>query len=280
MALTVLKGLPVLANPPVSVYSAGSASIWRAGLKEIVTLTGMILVSSPLKEYDKRIEILTREQGRIPAFAQGARKQNSALSACTVPFTFGEFQVYEGRNSYSLKSGIINSYFGSLANDYDLLCYASYFTEIARYLTRENVRADGELLLLYITFKALQAGKVPVQLIRRIFELRFMAVQGEAPGVFACVRCGNTDAYNVYMAEGGLVCADCQKKDIQLKNYYPVKLSTDARYALQYIISSPFEKLYSFNLSGSVMAEVNGFMEKYLSRYLPHHFKSAEFLMT
>ena len=61
-----------LIKPPVSVYSAGSAGIWRAGLREIVTLTGMVLVSSPLKEYDKRIEILTREQGRIPAFAQGA----------------------------------------------------------------------------------------------------------------------------------------------------------------------------------------------------------------
>ena len=43
----------------LAVTSAGSASIWRAGLREIVTLTGMILVSSPLKEYDKRIEILT-----------------------------------------------------------------------------------------------------------------------------------------------------------------------------------------------------------------------------
>ena len=77
---------------------------------------------------------------------------------------------------------------------------------------------------------------------------------------------------------GGLVCEDCQKKDIQLKGHYPVKLSADARYALQYIISSPFEKLYSFNLSDSVMAEVDGFVEKYLARYLPHHFKSEEFL--
>lgn len=269
-ALTVLAGL--------AFSLVVSARTWRAVLKEIITLTGMVLVSSPLKEYDKRIEILTRERGRIPAFAQGARKQNSALSACTVPFTFGEFQVYEGRSSYSLKSGIIADYFGSLAGDYDLLCYASYFTEIARYLTRENVKADEELILLYITFRALQAGKVPLKLIRRIFELRFMAIQGEAPGVFACVRCGNTEAYNIYMAEGGLLCEDCQKKDIRLKGHYPVKLSTDARYTLQYIISSPLKRLYSFNVSDSVMAEVDGFMEKYLARYLPHHFKSAEFL--
>lgn len=274
--VVVLEGLSVLARQ--AFRGAGSVSIWRAGLKEIVTLTGMVLVSSPLREYDKRIEILTRERGRIPAFAQGARKQNSALSACTVPFTFGEFQVYEGRTSYSIKSGIIADYFGSLAGDYDMLCHASYFTEIARYLTRENVKADEELLLLYITFRALQAGKVPLKLIRRIFELRFMAIQGEAPGVFACVCCGNTDAYNVYMAEGGLVCENCQKKDIKLKEHYPVRLSADARYTLQYIISSPLKKLYSFNVSDSVMTEVDSFMVKYLTMYLPHHFKSAEFI--
>lgn len=248
-------------------------------MKEIVTLTGMVLVSSPLKEYDKRIEILTRERGRIPAFAQGARKPNSALSACTVPFTFGQFEVYEGRNSYSLKSGIIGNYFGSLAEDYDLLCYASYFTEIARHLTRENVKADGELLLLYITFRALQTGKVPVKLIRRIFELRFMAIQGEAPNVFSCVRCGKSEASDIYMAEGGLVCKECVENDSQLKGRYPVKLSPGAKYALQYIISSQFNKLYTFNVSDSIMGEINNFMEKYLARYLPHHFKSAEFLI-
>ena len=69
---------------------------------DVITLTGMILVAAPIKEYDKRIELLTKERGRISAFAQGARKQNSALSACTIPFTFREFQLYEGRSSYNL----------------------------------------------------------------------------------------------------------------------------------------------------------------------------------
>lgn len=247
-------------------------------MKEAVTLTGMVLVSSPVKEYDKRIEILTRERGRIPAFAQGARKQNSALSACTVPFTFGNFQIYEGKNAYSVKSGEIENYFGSLADNYDALCYASYFTEVARYLTRENVRADAELLLLYITFKALQTGLVPAKLIRRIFELRIMSLQGERPELFLCVRCGSAEAFDVYIAEGGLICQSCVNKDTGLKERYPLKLSYDARYALQYIISSQPQKLYSFNVSDSVMAEIDSFMAKYLARYLPHHFNAVDFL--
>ncbi len=252
--------------------------VWGMELKDTVTLTGMVLVSSPVKDYDKRIEILTRERGRIPAFANGARKPNSPVSACTVPFTFGSFQVYEGRESYTLKSGAIDNYFGSLAEDYNSLCYASYFTEVERYLTREGIRADNELMLLYITFRALQAGIVPPRLIRRIFELRFMSVQGEAPGISACIRCGNKDAYNVYMAEGGLICKECAGKMPGLKEHHPLTLGYDARYALQYIISSPFNKLYSFNVSWQVMDEIDRFMKIYLARYLPHSFNSAKFI--
>ncbi len=247
-------------------------------LRETITLTGMVLVSSPVKEYDKRIEILTRECGRIPAFAQGARKQNSALSACTVPFTFGSFEVYEGRNAYSVKSGTIENYFGSLTDNYDSLCYASYFTEVARYITRENVRADAELLLLYITFKALQAGLVPTKLIRRIFELRIMSEQGEGLGLFSCIRCGNADAFDVYISEGGLICKDCAKKDSELKKRHPFRLSYDTKYTLQYIMSSKPQKLYNFNVSDQVMAELDKFMTVYLARYIPHHFNSLDFL--
>ena len=80
-------------------------------MRETVVLTGMILTASPMKEYDRRVELLTRERGRISAFAQGARRVNSALSACTIPFTFGEFTIYEGCNSYNVKSAVIQKFF-------------------------------------------------------------------------------------------------------------------------------------------------------------------------
>ena len=104
-------------------------------MAETVTFTGMVLIASPMKEYDKRIEVLTKERGRISAFARGARKPNSALSACTVPFTFGKFTFYEGRNAYNLVSGEIGTYFEEITTDYDALCYASYFAEMIQYFS-------------------------------------------------------------------------------------------------------------------------------------------------
>lgn len=246
---------------------------------DVITLTGMILVAAPIKEYDKRIELLTKERGRISAFAQGARKQNSALSACTIPFTFGEFQLYEGRSSYNLQSAVISNYFGEIAQDYDALCYASYFAEVAQYLSRENIEAGNELNLIYITLKAIIAGKVPLKLIKIIYEMRYLALEGEGIELFTCLHCGTEDAYDVYMREGGLICAECASKDKNLMNEYPIRLSHDARYTLQYILSSRVEKLYMFTVSDEVLEELQHFMKRYLARYMPHRFKTLDFIL-
>lgn len=248
-------------------------------MRETVTLTGMILTASPMKEYDRRVEILTRERGRISAFAQGARKAGSALSACTLPFTFGEFMVYEGRNSYNVKGGTIQKFFGDIAEDYDMTCYASYFAELAQYFTRENMEASEELLLLYMTLLALQNGRVPMKLVRVIYEMRMMMISGQGLELFQCLRCHRTDTRAVYFAAGGLVCEECAAKDSVLAKAYPLMLSKDALYSLQYILSAPLERLYSFTVTEEVQSELEHFMRGYLGRYLPHRFKSLEFLL-
>ena len=249
-------------------------------MSDTVTLTGMVLVASPLKEYDRRIEILTRERGRISAFARGARKANSPLSACTIPFTYGEFTLYQGKTSYNLQSASIGKYFGDIANDYDKTCYASYFAEMAAYFTRENLEAPQELLLLYVTLAALQHGQVPLPLTKVIFEMRMMRIAGQGIELFECLGCQKTETRDVYFQAGGLLCPECAAKEKETRDSYPFTLSADALYALQYILSVPLEKLYSFRVTDEVQQELERFMQSYLGRFLPHKFKSLEFIFS
>ena len=61
-------------------------------MQEYVEVMGLVVKSAPMGEYDKRVTILTRERGKIAAFARGARRPGSKLMARTNPFCFGTFK--------------------------------------------------------------------------------------------------------------------------------------------------------------------------------------------
>lgn len=80
-------------------------------------VTGLVLSVSPIGEYDKRLVVLTKEHGKISAFARGARRPTSPLLACTQPFTFGSFCIYKGRSSYTISQIEVQNYFIELQED-------------------------------------------------------------------------------------------------------------------------------------------------------------------
>lgn len=213
-------------------------------MRETVTLTGMVLISAPSGEYDRRLVLLTRERGRITAFSHGARKPGNRLMAASRPFSFGNFTLYEGRSAYNMESAQIINYFDELSADMEAACYGSYFLETADYFGMENLDGTELLKLLYQSLRALTHASIPNRLVRRVFELKTMVINGEY-----------TDAP-------------------------PVPASDSCCYAWEYVIYSPVESLYKFALKDAVLKEFENAVENSRRRYISHQFHSLEILDT
>ena len=50
-------------------------------MQESLYVTGIVLKQTPFGEYDRIVSLLTREKGKITAFARGARKPGNRLAA-------------------------------------------------------------------------------------------------------------------------------------------------------------------------------------------------------
>lgn len=237
-------------------------------------VTGIILYATPIGEYDKRVVILTKERGKITAFAKGARRQNSSLIAAANPFAFGEFELFAGRNSYTLVKATIQHYFLELVNSFEGAYYGFYFMEFADYYSRENNDELMMLKLLYQSLKALAKDNIPNELIKCIFELKIITVNGEYPQVFQCQCCEKEENIIYFSAKlGGMICQECMRPE-----HMAIRISNSTLYAMQFIITSPIEKLFTFKVSDQVLSELRTIMKKYIKMYIDKEFKSLPIL--
>ncbi len=244
-------------------------------MSETYTVTGMVLSAMPVGEYDRRLVILTREKGKISAFVRGARKPGNPQMAGSRPFSFGEFDLFEGRSSYTVSAMRIQNYFEELSLDLDAATYGCYFVEFAGYYGRENIDGSEMIKLLYQSFRALLKISIPNELVRRIFELRLMAINGEYPDLFSCARCNSKEnLHYIDFWKNGLVCDSCND-DTGL-----ILLSEATVYTMQYIVTSPIEKLYTFTVKPEVLQEFSMIMDKEISLYIDRKMKSLEILET
>ena len=212
-------------------------------MQELVSVTVIVLEVSPVGEYDKRVVLLTKERGKITAFARGARRPNSKLLAPTNLFAFGEFKLYPGRNAYTMTEAKIQNYFEELRVDFEGAYYGMFFLEVCDYYSRENNDEKELLKLLYQSLKALSVKSLNRKLVQSIFEMKALVINGEFPG----------------MPTDGI-------------------WQESTEYAVSYIMDSTIEKLYTFTVSETVLEELMRISKMYRLRYIDREFKSLEML--
>ena len=161
------------------------------------------------------------------------------------PARFPSASSDAGRNSYTLTEASISNYFEALRKDFEGACFGQYFLEICDYCARENNDERELLKLLYQSLRALSASSIPKELVRYIFEIRTIVINGEFPGL----------------------------PDES-------KWQDSTIYAMHYMTAAPVEKLYTFTVSPQVLGELKRLADFYRKRFLNEPFHSLQILDT
>jgi DNA repair protein RecO (recombination protein O) len=182
---------------------------------ERVKLTGIVLRVLDYGESDRVVTLLTRERGKLSAFARGARASRRRFGGALEPFTLltAEARERSGSDLLGLDSVAVVRGFGGIRGDLARIACAGYAAELARELVRDHERNDDLFDLLARCLELLDTGPARPALLRA-FELGALRAAGLMPRLDGCAGCGAPLAAGGLRfdpAAGGAVCPGCAR---------------------------------------------------------------------
>ncbi|MDR2558938.1 MAG: DNA repair protein RecO [Oscillospiraceae bacterium] len=254
------------------------------------TLKGIVIGQRNVGENSRFIDILTEELGVIEITAHATRKINSKNAGSTALFTYSKFCLNKSKSRYSINSAEPIYSFHKLSADFAALSLAAYFADLIKYTSASEQRADGLLRFFAISLYELEKNEqtahctkdtsapANISLIKSVFELKLSQILGLSPDLIACAECFCYEHDEMYFIinEGKLFCGDC---------FNDAKCGSDTRFvlnpallrAMRFVIFSPNEKIYKFELGGKNLRELAFITESYLLYHLGRGFKTLDY---
>jgi DNA repair protein RecO (recombination protein O) len=176
-------------------------------------LRAVVLRTVDYGERDRVVTLLSRERGKLSAFARGARSSQRRFGGALEPFNLLAAELTErGGDLWVLESAGVERAFGAVRGDLARIACASYAVELARELVRDAEPHEDLFDHLLDYLERLDAAPArPWDL--RGFELDGLRAAGLMPSLEDCARCGRPsgdEGTRFDPAQGGVLCAACR----------------------------------------------------------------------
>ncbi|HTP50223.1 MAG TPA: DNA repair protein RecO [Anaeromyxobacteraceae bacterium] len=177
-------------------------------------LRAIVLRSVDYGERDRVVTLLSRERGKLSAFARGARASRRRFGGTLEPFNLlaAELRERTGADTWILENAAVERAFGAIRGDLARIACAGYAGELAGELVRDAEPHEDlfDLLVAYLA-RLDEAPARPWDL--RGYELGALRATGLMPRLDGCARCGgpaSPGAMRFDPAHGGVLCQACR----------------------------------------------------------------------
>lgn len=258
-------------------------------------LDGLVLREIKSGDNDRRILILTADEGKMWITAKGARSVRSKVASVCRIFTYANFEIYEKNGLKWLSGGSINNSFSGINADITGYSLASYIAQLADEITGESCPAADVLRMTLNTLYAIEKRLKPYDQIKAAYELFAAAASGFMPDLSACADCGCDDFPSgelwLDVMNGGIVCAECLDKrsgglpipeldSFETRNIL-VPIDVSALEAMRYVLYAPPQRIFAFGLGDArSLSLFCRAAETYLLNHLERDFDTLHFYMS
>ncbi|MDA8291909.1 MAG: DNA repair protein RecO [Actinomycetota bacterium] len=171
---------------------------------------GVVLRTVRLGEADRIVTLATPVHGKVRAVAKGVRRTKSRIGARVEPLTHVTLLCWKGRELDVVTQVEVLDSFRAIREDLDRMAPALTMLEIVDQVAVEQ-HPMGELFTTLVgALSTLESSDSP--LVLAAFCWRLLVVEGVAPVVDSCVRCGSDGPLVAFdAAEGGFCCRECRR---------------------------------------------------------------------
>ena len=239
-------------------------------MEKIVT-NGLVTRQVNYGEADRILHIFTEELGIVSVLAKGARKYKSHQGGAAQLLYYGQFTLAPGKGMYRMQGASVLESFFALSQDIEKLALCTYLFDITAALVQEQMPDRAALSLLLNTLYILANKDRPLALVKAVYELRLLSLEGFRANCGACSRCGEREGLFCFSnGAGGVVCQSCAAPG-------DAPLSAAALSALRYILDEPPERIFSFSMPEAELQALGAISEKFLLHQVERSFPSLNY---
>ena len=169
----------------------------------------VVLGTYKFGEADRVVVLLTQNHGKVRAVARGVRKTKSSIGARLEPMSHVDISLRSGRELDTVAEVRLVHTHSLLRTDFDRLNQGLSMLEAINKLTPDREPVPHLYEVLSRALHALNERSSPLML--GAFYWRLLSIEGHAPQLNVCVRCGeegNIVSFDVL--EGGGHCDSCR----------------------------------------------------------------------
>ncbi|MCL2353543.1 MAG: DNA repair protein RecO, partial [Defluviitaleaceae bacterium] len=148
---------------------------------------GLVLREWADAESNKRLVLLTENQGKISVFARGAKGAKSKLAISKL--SYSELVLFDGGSFLSLSQTCPIKTFNNIPSHYEAYCTAAFFLELLDKTIMAKMQTKDAIKLILKAFNHLDCHPEKHKTIFAAFIFKFLQSEGISPFVESCYNC-------------------------------------------------------------------------------------------